>query len=223
MKKVHLFTVIAVIAFFAPFFCQTITVTSPNGGDTLTACQPSTITWTHAGTSGFFDVAYSIDNGLNWSAIASNIPGASYSWNPVSNIQSSNVKIRVRDANNFSIQDQSDNVFTITAALILTSPNGGEVWQANTTNNITWNSNILPTSTNLTIQYSTDGGNTWINISTTIQAGLQTYAWTIPGATSPSNFCYVRIFETAGGPVYVNSMLVTMCFQLQLQHQFLRL
>jgi len=180
-------------------YAQSITVTSPNGGETLPACQASTISWTGVATSGFYNVEYSINNGANWSSIASNFGGTSFSWNPVSNIQSTQVKIRVSDANNLSVQDQSDNFFTITAAIILTVPNGGEVWQANTTQNITWTSNIVPTTTPMTLQYSTNGGGNWTTITTSAQAGAQSYAWLIPGGTVPSIFCLIRIFETAGG------------------------
>ena len=212
MKKI-----ITLLLFFTlainSFWSQTITVTSPNGGETLAACQISNITWTASGASGFYDVAYSIDNGLNWSSIATNLSALSFSWSVV-NIQSNQVKIRVRDANNNATLDLSDNFFTITAALILNTPNGGEVWQANTTQNITWTSNITPTTTQLTIQYSTDAGSTWTNITTTAQAGAQTFAWLIPGTIAPSNFCQIRIFETAVGSVSCRSDISNSVFSI---------
>ncbi len=101
---------------------QSITVTSPNGGETLSACQSYSITWTATGTSGTYDIAYSIDNGVNWSSIGSNVTTLSYPWT-VPNIQSSQVKIRVMDQTNNTIQDQSNAFFTITAAVVLTAPN----------------------------------------------------------------------------------------------------
>jgi len=193
MRTLVLF--IALTFAFNISWSQTITVLTPNGGESLSACQTYNITWNASGTSGVYDVAYSIDNGVNWSSIATNYSlGNSFVW-PVANIQSTQVKIRVRDANATSVQDQSDNYFTINAALLLTSPNGGENWQANTNNAITWVSTISP-ATNLTLEYSLDGGNSWV-IITTLTSSVQSYNWLIPGNLS-SSFCKVRIYETSG-------------------------
>ena len=43
----------------------TITVTSPNGGESWNSCTSKNITWTNSGTSGYYNIEYSTDNGAN--------------------------------------------------------------------------------------------------------------------------------------------------------------
>jgi hypothetical protein len=78
--------------------------------------------------------------------------------------------------------------------ITVTSPNGGENWQVNTTWEITWSSNGI--AGNVKLEYSTNNGSTWTTIiSTTANDG--SYHWTIPD--SPSSQCLVRVSEAADG------------------------
>jgi len=76
-----------------------------------------------------------------------------------------------------------------TATIILTSPNGGENWQAGSTQTITWTSTNV---SNVKIEYSTDNA-TWNIISSSYPASTGSYAWTIPNI--PSTQCKVRISD----------------------------
>ncbi|MEI6852536.1 MAG: hypothetical protein WCL06_06815, partial [Bacteroidota bacterium] len=155
----------------------TIVVTYPNGGATLNALNNYNITWTASGTSGFFDIFYSTNNGLNYNLIASNVTGTSYTWN-VANAPSAQVLFKVRDNQNICRKDVSNGVNTINAAVpVLTSPNGGESWYINNSYNITWNPATL--FTNAYIEYSTDNGSSW-NIVTASTSNTGSYTWTIP-------------------------------------------
>lgn len=78
------------------------------------------------------------------------------------------------------------------ASLELIYPNGGEIWHATSTPYISWNSQNL--SENVTIQYSTDNGSTWLNL-TTVAPTEKKYIWNIPYAVS--NQCKVRISSSA--------------------------
>ena len=91
---------------------QSITITSPNGGNVFASCNTTTITWTSTGTSNFYDVHYSIDNGVTWAALATNWGQTSFTWT-IPNVQSNQVLVRVRDANNNPIVDISDAVFLL--------------------------------------------------------------------------------------------------------------
>ena len=77
---------------------QTITVTAPNGGEQLYACQTYTITWTASGTSNYYDLDYSLNNGAIWASIASNInvTNGQYTWT-IPNVESNTCLVRVRD------------------------------------------------------------------------------------------------------------------------------
>jgi hypothetical protein len=81
--------------------------------------------------------------------------------------------------------------------ITITSPNGGENWQANTTHNITWNSS--GTSGNVKIEYSYDNGSNWHPvIASTPDNGNGSYSWTVPN--TPSQQCLVKITDTDGSP-----------------------
>ena len=75
-----------------------ITVTSPNGGEIWQGLSSKNITWTPAGTSGIFNLSYSINNGSNWIAIANNIAANNYTWNPVPNNPSIQALVRVHES-----------------------------------------------------------------------------------------------------------------------------
>ena len=187
-----LLTAMAILTFSGTLLAQTITVTSPNGGEIWAGCTSKNITWTASGTSNFYSIDYSTDGGTNWTSVTSfyNTTSGSYSWT-VPNINSSNCLVRITDSNNPGTKDQSNASFTITAPLILTSPNGGEKWEAGTTKSITWAA--TGTSKRYNIQYSTNAGGSWTNIRTNYYNTSGIYNWTVPNA--PSTSCLVRITD----------------------------
>ena len=77
------------------------------------------------------------------------------------------------------------------SSLSLKSPVGGENWQIGTTQKITW---YLSEVINIKIDYTTDGGSSWINIITSTPTSAGSYNWTIPN--TPSTNCKVKISST---------------------------
>jgi hypothetical protein len=61
----------------------------------------------------------------------------------------------------------------------LTSPTGGEVWTAGTSENITWVATDNTGVTEVDLAYSNDGGSSWIPIVTGL-ANSGSYSWTVP-------------------------------------------
>ena len=171
-----------------------ITVTSPNGGEVLTALVPYTITWTNLPTaSGQYTLRYT-SNGTNYTTIASNITGNSYVWTPPNAVASSNYKIRVTDYMNSCKYDESNATFTINPATpVLTSPNVAQTWQIGCAYNITWNTASLYTTARL--DYTLDGGTTWTNIATAA-TNNGSYSWTVPVGITISSNCLIRISNT---------------------------
>ena len=122
-----------------------VTVTSPNGGDTLTAGTTKTITWNYTGDPGYFQDRTPQSRhccchpqflclkgkqrcGLIQLAI------------PSTQAAGSDYKIRVTSTSNSSVTDTSDNFFTVLGpSVTVTSPNGGDTLTAGTTKTITWN------------------------------------------------------------------------------------
>ncbi|MCU0286523.1 MAG: carboxypeptidase regulatory-like domain-containing protein, partial [Acidobacteria bacterium] len=91
-----------------------------------------------------------------------------------------------------------------TAALQLTSPNGGEVWDAGSLHAITW-TNAGPVG-NVKIEYSIDNGLNWIEIVSAVE-NTGNYNWTVPD--TPSAICKVRISGPGGVPPDVNDDVFT--------------
>lgn len=90
-----------------------IVVNSPNGGETLRGLSTTTITWTSAGVGSQINVSLSTDGGASWSSIAAvSSTSNSVQW-AVPSINSSQALIKISDATNASIYDQSDGIFTI--------------------------------------------------------------------------------------------------------------
>ncbi|MBI3363596.1 MAG: T9SS type A sorting domain-containing protein [Ignavibacteriae bacterium] len=70
----------------------------------------------------------------------------------------------------------------------LTTPNGGEHWDATSTHTISWSEGLAGT---LLLEYSTNNGASWDTIATGVNSMIGSYSWTIPFPTS--NHARVRI------------------------------
>ncbi|OIO22971.1 MAG: hypothetical protein AUJ54_02580 [Ignavibacteria bacterium CG1_02_37_35] len=160
------------------FFITSLSLTKPNGGENWFANSFKSITWNSTNVD-FINLEYSTNNGSTWNFINNNpIPagGESYSWK-VASSATAQAKVRISDASVSSVNDVSENVFTI-SSLKITSPNGGEGFAPASTKNITWISNSINT---INVQYSTDDGGTWIAVQNSVNASLGTLSWDIPG------------------------------------------
>ncbi|NMO14758.1 endonuclease/exonuclease/phosphatase [Pyxidicoccus fallax] len=91
-----------------------LTVTSPNGGESWAGGSSRVLTWT-ANQVATVALDYSLDGGGTW-ALIGHAEGAagSYTWT-VPDIATSQARVRVRDVANASINDSGDGVFTITS------------------------------------------------------------------------------------------------------------
>lgn len=150
-----------------------LVVVAPNGqerGDKAwISGVPSLIQWSWAGTvSDNLELSYSLD-GTNEpftviaTGLAKGVGGTnSYLWTTPQTPQGvpmfSNVVVRIRDLNDASVLDLSDDSFEITQKFKLLVPNGGERWYLGETNNITWQS-AFDLSTRASLYMAPDGVN----------------------------------------------------------------
>jgi uncharacterized protein (TIGR02145 family) len=174
-------------------FLPEITVISPNGGENWQVNLPYNITWTSVDVANV-KIDYSTDNGLTWLNVVASVPAipTSYEWT-IPNTPSLQTKVRVTDASFPDIGDTSDNVFRIfLPEITVTSPNGGENWQVNLPQTITWTSVDVA---NVKIDYSTDNGLTWLNVTASVPAVPASYQWEVPN--TPSSQALVRITDVA--------------------------
>jgi len=138
---------------------------------------------------------YTTNSGAQWHTIADNVANnGSYTWSSVPSANSSLCKVRISDMEDGTPYDVSDSLFTIYNSvqqeLAVTSPNGGEVWQAGTSQTITWSSTNIAS---VKIEYSTNNGLDWSTIvANTPSDGY--YIWTQVPASSSTN-CRIKISD----------------------------
>jgi C1A family cysteine protease len=183
----------------APFTISeqpTLTVTSPDGGEEWEVGSSQAITWSSTGSIANVKIEYSVNGGSDWSPIETSTSNdGTYSWT-VPNTLSENCLVRISDAADGDPSDISDAPFTISEqpTLTVTSPDGGEEWEVETSQDITWQS--TGSIANVKIEYSANGGSDWSPIETST-SNDGTYSWTVPNTLSEN--CLVRISDAADG------------------------
>ena len=165
-----------------------ITLTAPNGGDSLSACLTTNITWSETGTAiGNYNIGYSIDGGTNWIPIVSNYTTTlgSNTW-VVPNISAPSVLVRVQSGLNPAVFDYSD-------ALLKINP-GRLVSNADTT-----------ICSGVSVQLNTTGGASY---SWTPTTGLSNPTIANPIASPTTNTQYI-VSSTSNGCSLRDTVLIT--------------
>ncbi|MCC6649510.1 MAG: S8 family serine peptidase, partial [Candidatus Eisenbacteria bacterium] len=159
-----------------------VTVTYPNGGESLTAGSSVNITWSSVGSFTTVNLDYSSDGGTSWTTIATATANdGTQAWTvPATTTTTGRVRVSGGTAT-----DMSNANFSIVAApadqVTITYPNGGESLTAGASVNITWTS--VGSFTTVNLDYSSDGGTSWSSIAAgTTNDGTQ--AWTVPAGTT---------------------------------------
>jgi CSLREA domain-containing protein len=202
-----------------------IAITSPNGGETWKQRTRQTITWESSGSMGS-SVAIDLYKGERfYSNIVSSTPNnGSYSWFvlPSGVHVGDDYRVRVASWSFPRVIDFSDQSFSISAPpLLVTSPNGGEVWERGSSQSITWavNGDVGPNiDVILYRSYPTPGG-TSTYIAESVSNNLS-YDWDIPAdqplgndfsiyLKSSSNHNYYDVSDSYFSIADVSSITVT--------------
>jgi len=161
-----------------------LTLTSPDGGESWVESTSHDITWTSLDPLGNVKLEYSTDNfvaDIN-TIIASTADDGSHTWNTPS-LSSSTVRVRVSFVDNASVLDVSDGDFSLlTPSITLTDPDGGESWYGGSSHDITWTSGDSPG--NVKLEYSTDNFVADINTIVASTADDGTYSWSVASISS---------------------------------------
>lgn len=180
-----------------------IEVTAPNGGETLQTGTSTNITWTSENIENV-KLELTTNNGASWSIIEASTPSdGNYNWTTIPDINSSLCKIRVSDANDGIPSDFSDEVFTISnqveQTLEIVLPNGGELWEANTSKSIEWQSSGVDS---VKIEFSSNNGINWVVVEESIPS-LGSYDWAVPDVNSTQ--AKIKVSDAADGDPYDES------------------
>ncbi|MCX5708845.1 MAG: hypothetical protein NTY14_07775 [Candidatus Omnitrophica bacterium] len=177
-----------------------VTLTSPNGAETWVVGESRAVTWTPTGTIPTVKLEYSTDGGNtypNMIIASTNGPLGTYSWT-VADAIGTNLKVKVSNTADASVNDASNNTFSIKGSITVTSPNGGESWGVGTTHNVTWTK--TGTFATVRIEYSTDGGSTYPNtIIASVDASSGSHSWNI--SDTISNQARVKVTNNADASV----------------------
>ena len=170
----------------APF----IVVTAPNGDEVWEMNTNYYITWKYLEVDTV-RIEYSIDNGLTWRTLSSEFDASKQEIWWSHNTPSAETLIRITDTGNPAVCDTSDTVFSILEGpfIILDSPRGGEAMEAGTYRGLLWRASSAITQVRL--EFSGDGGETWSTIATGVDAQKGFYAWQVPDIVSSD--CLVRV------------------------------
>ncbi|MFC1607850.1 T9SS type A sorting domain-containing protein [Candidatus Latescibacterota bacterium] len=170
-----------------------LNLASPNGGQEWTARAEEEIAWTATGIT-LVDLEYSVDGGTTWKPIESGVDATlgSYNWSiPID--ASTTCKVRITDASDSSITDESDFDFSIVSGSFVSvnEPSGGVTWSSGIEYEIRWD---FAGITSLKIEYSTDGGENWLEAVASVSASDGSYPWKVPDVASSE--CIVRLTDT---------------------------
>lgn len=160
---------------------NSVTVTSPNGGEAWQEGTNQNIAWTTTGSIANVKIELSRTGaGGSYEVLFASTPNdGSQSWT-VTGPTTSNAFVRITDAASPATSDTSNSAFSITAAptgqIMVIVPNGGEVWPFGSQQTIQWNPGGL--GGDVKIRISTDGGATFRAITnSTPNAG--SFVWTV--------------------------------------------
>jgi len=174
-----------------------LTLISPNGGESIPEGSSFKIKWTGNITSAI-SINYSTNNGAEWRLLAESVSNSGiYDWSPVPAYPADKCRIKIA-SNEGGVSDQSDNTFkiieSIAQVITLQTPGGGELIEAGSGFEITWNCTGIDS---VRIELSTDNGLTWNNLG--VERNRQCrFVWN-PVSSSISDKCKIRVSDAKDG------------------------
>jgi hypothetical protein len=176
-----------------------VRILTPNGGLELGACTNSSISFEHSPqivTNNWrFRIEYSLDNGINWVALATNQIAQTNSLTTYNyslpNSSTTQYTVRVAVAQNTSYNDVSDSLNTIKQAVTIIQPNFGGVLQVGSSYQVQWSSDGISNLYNL--YYSTTGKTgPYSVIQLNYNTATNQYNWTVPNTATNNAYLVIQ-------------------------------
>lgn len=187
---------------------QSLTVQSPNGGEVWTYGQGEIVTWTGDNLGSQIALDFSSNGGASWSYFgnAPSGPNGGSCTVSVPNIPTENAIIRVSDAANPSVSDESNAPFTVfVAPITIYVPNGDSFVFNDISMYTNWELTVSGISL-LNAELSTDNGATFTTIAQNLEAGLY-YSYLPVSVAEPSDSCILKLSNAANPLQYGLSQL----------------
>jgi hypothetical protein len=179
-----------------------LTVMSPNGGESWGVGSRQNITWSSTGLTGTVRIELR-QNGTTVATVADSTENdGTFSWLlPTSLAAGTSYSIRVVSNNTPSIADESNGTLSIVVqpAVTVLTPDGGENWALGSTHSLTWSSVGLDTAS---VKIELLRGSLPGQVALTIAASAEdngTYTWTIPTDLATASDYRVRITSLGAG------------------------
>jgi M6 family metalloprotease-like protein len=173
---------------------NTITVTAPNGGETWMAGDSRTVTWLSTGSMSTVDIQLSTNSGSTWTTLADNTPNDGSQAVTVPLVASATCLMRVAEGTYGLPSDTSNATFSIVippSPITVTSPNGGEVWEAGSSHNVTWTQSGMTGSVTIDLY---KGGILQKTLGTA-GATSGTFSWAIAAAETVGYDYRIRVWQ----------------------------
>lgn len=163
-----------------------ITLKFPNGGEQFITDTTIMVIWQATNIAGKAMLEYSSEGGGQWSSIGSvDATAGALLWH-IPNNASNQYVVRIMNENR-TVGDTSDTQFSVVSVPItppdtaitmrVLTPNGGESWREGELQQIAWQA--PQEATEVIVELSTDGGNTWTQIAQQA-AAAGAMQWLVP-------------------------------------------
>ena len=199
MKRV-LFKLLGVVFFFGLWATSAwCLVTSPALDEQVPAGSEYLIGWDTIVGATAYNVFVSYDNKVTWEKIngIEKVRATTYNWSVKPLIKTrTSCFVRVMGFNDADtkVGNVLSSAFTV-SVLDITAPELGEIIDAGSLYEITWDTTTQVAFSGTILSYSTDSGGTWKSL-VILDDNPGTYTWTVPLLAATSKQCKVRVILT---------------------------
>jgi hypothetical protein len=195
-----LFRMLGVVFFFTLWATSAwCFVTSPSPGEIVPAGSAYPIGWDAIPGATAYDVFVSYNNKVTWEKLngATKVGVTTYDWS-VKALMKTGTSCFVRvvgfnDANT-KVGNVLSSAFTV-GVLSTIAPGLGEIINAGSLYEITWDTTTQVAVSGANLSYSTEGGATWKSLANLV-SNPGAYTWTVPQLAATSKQCKVRVILT---------------------------